>query len=99
MIAFERVGERLQAAVHTELTIYQVAELHSAASPWLAQPCDWALDLDEVPEIDGAGLQWLLHLYHQLRASGHALSVTQASACVAEAMRLCPTALASPACP
>jgi len=98
MILAERAGGALHVTLQSELTIYQVGELHAAAQPWLAEGCAWRLDLSQVAEMDGAGLQWLLFVQHRLRVAGHALAIAQASDAVRDVLRLCPdTGLAEPA--
>lgn len=98
MIAAQRADDVLQVALHSELTIYQVGELHAAAQPWLAEGCPWQLDLSQVTEMDGAGLQWLLFLQQHLRAGGHDLAVIAASDAVRDVLQLCPApGLAQPA--
>lgn len=95
MITAQHEGQCLRVAVQTELTIYQVAELHTAASPWLAQPCDWQLDMSEVAEMDGAGLQWLLYVQHCLHDAGHSLVLHAASEDVEHVLQLCPDTFAT----
>ncbi len=97
MIRAQQVGEALNVALETELTIYQVGELHTAAQAWLAQPCPWQLDLSQVPEMDGAGLQWLLFLQRHLSTTGHALTLTGASDAVLDVLTLCPGTDLAPA--
>lgn len=98
MIVAERAGDALQVTLQSELTIYQVGELHAAVQPWLAQGCPWRLDLSQVAEMDGAGLQWLLFIRQHLRAGGHDLALTAASDAVCDVLQLCPTTgLARPA--
>lgn len=90
MIVAERAGDALQVTLQSELTIYQVGELHAAAQAWLAQACAWRLDLSQVAEMDGAGLQWLLFIQQRLRAEGHDLALTAASDAVRDVLQLCP---------
>ncbi|MBD1550755.1 STAS domain-containing protein [Pseudomonas typographi] len=90
MISACPAGEQLNVKLGAELTIYQVGELHTAAQPWLAQPCQWVLDLSQVTEVDGAGLQWLLYLHQHLRRAGHGLVISHASPAVSELLQWCP---------
>lgn len=97
MIVAERAGDALQVTLQSELTIYQVGELHAATQPWLAEGRTWRLDLSQVAEMDGAGLQWLLFIEQRLRAGGHNLALTAASGAVRDVLQLCPaTGLAMP---
>jgi anti-sigma B factor antagonist len=90
MIRAQQVGDALSVALDTELTIYQVGELHAAAQAWLAQPCPWQLDLTQVTEMDGAGLQWLLFVRQHLHAAGHSVVIDAASDAVMAVLALCP---------
>lgn len=90
MIDAQRSDGRLRLAVQADLTIYQVGELQAAIDAWLADPGDWLLDLSQVPEMDGAGLQWLLYLNQQRQAQGHGLTLGPLSAAVQAVLTLCP---------
>jgi anti-anti-sigma factor len=73
-----------------ELTIYRAAELHReivAALP-RAKGESLAIDLAEVTEIDGAGVQLLLAARKEAAAREISLAFVQPSAAVADAARL-----------
>ncbi|WP_263262752.1 STAS domain-containing protein [Pseudomonas entomophila] len=94
MITASLEGSVLQVTVQTDLTIYTALELHGALMPWLEQPCEWQLDLAEVSEVDGAGLQLLLALRQQVLSAGHPLRLAGCSPAVNEALALCGLAAA-----
>lgn len=89
MIDVRSVDGAMQVAVQSDLTIYTALELHGELRPWLEQPCAWQLDLADVSELDGAGLQLLLMLRQHLTTTGHHLTVTGRSPAVNEALTLC----------
>jgi anti-sigma B factor antagonist len=76
-------------AVQGEMTVYTAAELAAAWRPWLADPQGWELDLAQVPEMDGAGLQLLLLAQRELAAAGVALTLTALSPAVEQVLTLC----------
>ncbi|WP_426153333.1 STAS domain-containing protein [Pseudomonas sp. DC3000-4b1] len=97
MIDVQRGEGRLRLAVQTDLTIYQVGELHAAIGAWLAEPDDWLLDLGQVSEMDGAGLQWLLYLNQQRQARGQRLTLGPLSDAVQAVLAQCPGTPLTPA--
>ncbi|MDP9530581.1 STAS domain-containing protein [Pseudomonas protegens] len=76
--------------IEGELTIYTVAELSAALLPHLGASPRLALDLSDVTEIDGAGLQWLAFIQ---REAGPTLSLAGQSQAVAQVLQLCRGAL------
>ena len=71
-----------------ELTIYTAAETLTQLRERLAEHQACALDLSEVTEIDGAGLQLLLWLRETARARGIELRLVAHSPVVAEVLAL-----------
>lgn len=71
-----------------ELTIYTVGETLAQLRAQLAEQPIRALDLSEVTELDGAGLQVLLWLCDTAQARGQPLRVVAHSAAVAEVLNL-----------
>ncbi|MEQ7920321.1 STAS domain-containing protein [Xanthomonas sp. WHRI 1810A] len=89
MIVATRQNGITLMAVHGEMTVYTAAELAAAWRPWLADPQSWELDLAQVPEMDGAGLQLLLLVQRELSAAGVALTLIALSPAVEQALTLC----------
>lgn len=89
MIAAESQNGLTRMAVQGEMTIYTAAELAAAWRPWLANPQSWELDLTQVPEMDGAGLQLLLLAQRELCSAGVALTLIALSPAVEQVLTLC----------
>lgn len=87
-------GDALHVAVEADMTIYTACELHAELLPWLEQARGWALNLADVSEFDGAGLQLLLMLGQHLKGMGYPLRLTGRSPAVNEALALCGLATA-----
>lgn len=75
--------------VHGEMTIYCAAELAALWLPWLTDAQNWQLDLSEVGEMDGAGLQLLLLAKRELETAGATLQLIAPSQAVGEVLALC----------
>ena len=71
-----------------ELTIYTVGETLAQLRAQFAEHPIRALDLSEVTELDGAGVQLLLWLRDTAQARGQPLRVVAHSATVAEVLNL-----------
>lgn len=78
----------LSIHVAGDLTIYQAAEARAALLALVGGARAVELDLADVGDIDGAGLQLLLATARTLSAGGGRLSLACASAAVAEAIGL-----------
>ena len=89
MIVADSQNGVIRMAVQGEMTIYNAAELAAAWRPWLADPQSWELDLAQVPEMDGAGLQLMLLAQRQLASAGVALILIAASPAVEQVLTLC----------
>ncbi|MBV4455744.1 MULTISPECIES: STAS domain-containing protein [Pseudomonas] len=72
-----------------ELTIYTVAELAAALLPHIGAAPRLQLDLSQVTEMDGAGLQLLAVIQREAGQTGTALSLAGQSQAVAQALQLC----------
>lgn len=75
-------------AVDGELTVYRV---HALKDEWLAALATHAvlaIDLVDVSEVDGAGLQLLLSARHEARLRGGSLCIAGHSAVTREAVEL-----------
>lgn len=78
-------------AIEGEFSIYRATELATAMQTWMArlQPGEQvAVDLANVTEIDGAGLQLLLSLQHTTGLQSLEFCITDASAAVQEVLVL-----------
>ncbi|WP_308390115.1 STAS domain-containing protein [Acidithiobacillus sp. AMEEHan] len=85
----QRQGEKLQLELQGNLDIYAVAELRGRLLSCLASAHTLEIDLRQVEEIDGAGLQLLLALKRSASEQGCQLSLSNHSPAVVEAMELC----------
>lgn len=72
-----------------ELTIYTVAELAAALLPEMVASPRVQLDLSQVTEMDGAGVQLLAVVHREASASGTALTLSEQSQAVRQALQLC----------
>ncbi|MBU2753228.1 STAS domain-containing protein [Acidithiobacillus sp. CV18-2] len=85
----ERHGEQLQLGLQGNLDIYAVAQLRERLLSALASAHTLDIDLHQVEEIDGAGLQLLLALKRGASEQGCQLSLSNHPPAVVEAMELC----------
>ncbi|CRM06508.1 MULTISPECIES: STAS domain-containing protein [unclassified Pseudomonas] len=91
-ITTETLDDTAQVRIDGELTIYTVAELAAALLPQMGAAPRLELDLSEVTEMDGAGLQLLAVIRREAGNAGIALSVTGQSQAVTQALQLCRSA-------
>ena len=91
-ITTETVDDTARVRIDGELTIYTVAELAAALLPQMGAAPRLELDLSEVTEMDGAGLQLLAVIRREAGIAGTALSVTGQSQVVMQALQLCRSA-------
>jgi anti-anti-sigma factor len=75
-------------AIEGELTIYTVLELKDKLLAGLSDNSELELDLSEVDEFDGAGLQLLVMVKQQATALGKALRFTSHSPVVLDLIDL-----------
>ena len=91
-ITTETLDDTARVRIDGELTIYTVAELAAALLPQMGAAPRLELDLSEVTEMDGAGLQLLAVIRREAGNAGIALSVTGQSQAVTQALQLCRSA-------
>ncbi|QDH66063.1 MULTISPECIES: STAS domain-containing protein [Pseudomonas fluorescens group] len=91
-ITTETLDDTAHVHIDGELTIYTVAELAAALLPQMGAAPRLELDLSEVTEMDGAGLQLLAVIRREAGNAGIALSVTGQSQAVTQALQLCRSA-------
>ncbi|MDT9633140.1 lipid asymmetry maintenance protein MlaB [Pseudomonas marginalis] len=91
-ITTETLDDTAQVRIDGELTIYTVAELAAALLPQMGAAPRLELDLSQVTEMDGAGLQLLAVIRREASNAGIALSVTGQSQAVTQALQLCRSA-------
>jgi len=91
-ITLEILDDTAQVGIDGELTIYTVAELAGALLPQMGAAPRLALDLSQVTEMDGAGLQWLAVVQREAGIAGTALRVIGQSQAVMQALQLCRSA-------
>ncbi|WP_017905090.1 STAS domain-containing protein [Pseudomonas asplenii] len=85
----ETVDDTLRVGIDGELTIYTVAELAAALLPQMGVAPRLELDLSQVTEMDGAGLQLLAVIEREAGLAGTALSLTGKSQTVTQTLQLC----------
>ncbi|WP_339532603.1 STAS domain-containing protein [Pseudomonas mucidolens] len=91
-ITRETLDDTARVGIDGELTIYTVAELASALLPQIGAAPRLELDLSQVTEMDGAGLQLLALIQREAGVAGTALSVTGQSQAVTQVLQLCGSA-------
>lgn len=79
----------LRVRAEGELTIYAVSRQKEEWLPQLARTRALELALGAVTELDGAGLQLLVHLKREAQRTGCALRLVDHSPAVIEALDLC----------
>jgi len=85
-ITLETLDDSTCVSIDGELTIYTVAELAGALLPQMGGAPRLMLDLSQVTEMDGAGLQLLAVIQREAENAGTALSVTGQSLAVTQAL-------------
>jgi anti-anti-sigma factor len=75
--------------IEGEMSIYTAAELKSQLLPHLARAGELEIDLSQVSELDGAGLQLLLLAKREAVHGGATLRLTRHSPAVLEVFDLC----------
>jgi anti-anti-sigma factor len=88
-ITSEILDDAVHVRIEGELTIYTVAELAGELLPQMGAAPRLELDLSQVTEMDGAGLQLLAVIQREAGIAGTALSVTGQSQAVTQALQLC----------
>ncbi|MEJ1228109.1 STAS domain-containing protein [Pseudomonas sp. CCNWLW56] len=88
-LLFETEDDTTQVRIDGELTIYTAAELAAQLLPSLGNTPRVALDLSQITEMDGAGLQLLLMALREAPKAGTELTLTGRSKAVTETLELC----------
>jgi len=88
-LLYETQDDTAQVRIDGELTIYTAAELAAQLLPSLGHTSRMALDLSQITEMDGAGLQLLLMVLREAPKAGTELTLTGRSKAVTETLELC----------
>jgi len=88
-LLYETQDDTAQVSIDGELTIYTATELAAQLLPSLGNTPRMALDLSQVTEMDGAGLQLLLMALREAPKAGTDLTLTGRSKAVTETLELC----------
>ena len=88
-ITRETLDGTAHLVIDGELTIYTVAELAAALLPEMGATPRVQLDLSQVTEMDGAGVQLLAVVQREASAAGTVLTLTDQSQVVKQALQLC----------
>ncbi|MGN8277062.1 STAS domain-containing protein [Pseudomonas sp. SMN5] len=88
-LLYETLDDTAHLRIDGELTIYTAADLAAQWLPRLGATPRMELDLSQVTEIDGAGLQLLLMALREAPKAGTRLTLTGRSQAVSETLKLC----------
>ncbi|MDO7896017.1 STAS domain-containing protein [Pseudomonas citrulli] len=88
-LLYETVDDTAQVQIDGELTIYTAADLSAQWLPHLGATPRMEVDLSQVTEMDGAGLQLLLMALREAPKAGTQLTLTGRSKAVTETLELC----------
>ncbi|ROM70620.1 sulfate transporter [Pseudomonas brassicacearum] len=88
-LLYETLDDTAQVHIDGELTIYTAADLAAQWLPRLGETPHMALDLSQITEMDGAGLQLLLMALREAPKAGTQLTLTGRSKAVTETLELC----------
>ncbi|WLH10584.1 STAS domain-containing protein [Pseudomonas hefeiensis] len=88
-LLYETQDDTAQVQIDGELTIYTAADLAAQLLPRLGATPRMALDLSQITEMDGAGLQLLLMVQREAPKAGTRLEITDHSKAVTETLALC----------
>lgn len=83
------LDEMTQVHIDGDLTIYTVTELAAQLIPVPGEKRQVEVDLSQVTEIDGAGLQLLILVKREALRAGIALRLTDSSKAVLDTLDLC----------
>lgn len=84
----EILNETAHVSIEGELTIYTAAELSAELLPRLGATPQMQIDLSQITEMDGAGLQLLIMVTREASKAGTALTLTGHSKAVLETLQL-----------
>ncbi|HEX8592679.1 MAG TPA: STAS domain-containing protein [Pseudomonas sp.] len=88
-LLMKTVDDATHVEIDGELTIYTVADLAAQLLPALGGAPRMEIDLAQVTEVDGAGLQLLMLLRREAARAGAALTVPRQSETVSHTLELC----------
>ncbi|MGN2433547.1 STAS domain-containing protein [Pseudomonas syringae] len=88
-ISAETTDDTARVQIDGELTIYTVTELAARLLPQISSAARLEVDLSNVTEMDGAGLQLLAVIQREAEKNGTALHLTGQSKAVSETFALC----------
>ncbi|WP_445571660.1 STAS domain-containing protein [Pseudomonas sp. E102] len=88
-LLYEVENDTAQVQIDGELTIYTAADLAAQLLPRLGATPAMVLDLSQITEMDGAGLQLLLMVQREAPKAGTQLTVANPSKAVTETLALC----------
>ncbi|SEO53487.1 lipid asymmetry maintenance protein MlaB [Pseudomonas sp. NFACC39-1] len=88
-LLYETQDDTAHVQIDGELTIYTAADLAAQWLPRLGATPRMALDLSQITEMDGAGLQLLLMVQREAPKAGTRLEITGQSKAVTETLALC----------
>jgi len=84
----EILNDTAHVSLDGELTIYTAAELSAELLPRLGATPQMQIDLSQITEMDGAGLQLLIMVTREASKAGTALTLTGHSKAVLETLQL-----------
>ena len=84
----EILNDTAHVSLDGELTIYNAAELSAELLPRLGATPQMQIDLSQITEMDGAGLQLLIMVTREASKAGTALTLTGHSKAVLETLQL-----------
>ena len=84
----EILNDTAHVSLDGELTIYSAAELSAELLPRLGATPQMQIDLSQITEMDGAGLQLLIMVTREASKAGTALTLTGHSKAVLETLQL-----------
>ncbi|MCD5973339.1 STAS domain-containing protein [Pseudomonas quasicaspiana] len=87
-LACEILNDTAHVSIDGELTIYTASDLSAQLLPRLGATPQMQIDLSQITEMDGAGLQLLIMVTREASKAGTALTLTGHSNAVLETLQL-----------
>ncbi|KFE57001.1 STAS domain-containing protein [Pseudomonas syringae] len=87
-LLYEILNDTAHVNIDGELTIYTASELSAELLPRLGATPQMQIDLSQITEMDGAGLQLLIMVTREASRAGTALTLTGHSKAVLETLQL-----------
>jgi anti-anti-sigma factor len=87
-LAYEILDDTAHVNIDGELTIYTASELSAELLPRLGATPQMQINLSQITEMDGAGLQLLIMVTREASRAGTALTLTGHSKAVLETLQL-----------